>query len=607
MEVPGVYARFVDPIPFMSEEIQLRRKLNAELAGIGDKLSTSHFQDLFIEEISLWHQDFSSAIRTNEFLQPVLGHFANHLCHMVPNLIAQTGGDKFDTHCEWILFLIHWLKSHTTIRVSEEIEHIHVRLLDLQKSSLLSDVQRKKIEKIRKRREESDKNQTNRRKAFTSHISHLSIKAQEDLRRSDFFVEEMKSLEEIEKKDIENAQKSAEDAEHLNREVSRLEEQNNVLRRQLHSVNGLVSEVERNQNLFATPESGADPELNVHPELMETSLRRRMRADLSALNDLLNDRQTNDEMTNLIRLWHQNFIMAISLKADDQEILSEFIKLLQEMLIDPLFHAPLDENAYLGTDGHVYGEMSYEVWKHSAQEEHKNCSPMNPLSGILFTKVPHPIVRHLIQWLKNYNALLHSEDLERNYQHLQVQKRMKKIERLKNRKEQLHQEKVNKRQEADKRIQDLANELSVEILQPFKALHDEVKGHSDRISEKIEEINTQDERDRSDLTKALTEVESKIKKLKIEIHAQREKIQEVNGDISEAKKTNIELQLAIDCTRKAIEKQKKGWILGVLKIAGVIGASGLATWGITAAIGSLPSVAVLPSGNGAQLSVTALF
>lgn len=130
-----------------------------------------------------------------------------------------------------------------------------------------------------------------------------------------------------------------------------------------------------------------------------------------------------DEMTQVIDKWQKEFTEALRLHVDADEIGKVYIELLQELLRDPLTTAPIDEGV-LGTDGHTYGKMSLILYFASASDSYQHRSPLNPNSSSSFSTVPHPVVNHMLDWLKKHRAFLCSRELEQAFLQLPLEKRV---------------------------------------------------------------------------------------------------------------------------------------------------------------------------------------
>jgi len=143
-------------------------------------------------------------------------------------------------------------------------------------------------------------------------------------------------------------------------------------------------------------------------------LRRKIKGELAEIKSQIDASGLNDDMTKSIELWRSHFSKAFELNVDGRKILEAYIPLLQDLLIDA-FAQPMDENALLGSDGKTYGHMSLSLYINSTPDIYKNRSPCDPENPKPFTVVNHPVVGHMIAWLKKHHAQIRSRDLESQY------------------------------------------------------------------------------------------------------------------------------------------------------------------------------------------------
>ena len=121
----------------------------------------------------------------------------------------------------------------------------------------------------------------------------------------------------------------------------------------------------------------------------------------------------HDTMTHLIDNWQHGFRYALRTNANEHEVGAYYISLLQQILRDPISDEPLNENAVLGSDGNTYSPISLNVFFLSLPDIYRNRSPLelefeNPAPFVTYPH-PHPVVSHLIGWLRRHGALQHSD------------------------------------------------------------------------------------------------------------------------------------------------------------------------------------------------------
>ncbi len=351
------------------------------------------------------------------------------------------------------------------------------------------------------------------------------------------------------------------------------------------------------QNPFAAPEPAGIQASNANPQLYETVMRRRVRAELTELKTIMRETHLQDEMTGTISIWAENFWEALLLNADDDEIFRGFSQLMQELLTDPFFGAPLDEEALLGSDGHTYGKKSHAVWEDRVEEMYKRRSPMDPDDPTFLDLRPHPVARYMVCWLQRYNLLQVSEDIERAYNEIIPRQRLARIERLR-------ESKAARDRQRNERIAQNERDLNAEIetiLEPLIEVRDLIRNNANELIERAEEIRENDSENIQVERDAIQRIDADITVIDLRNTQLIQRVNEVGELISETEKENAKLEIAINKTRKAIKKQRKGWVSGVLKTAVVVAACAAATWGVGALVGG--GVAISPASGGAKVAV----
>jgi hypothetical protein len=240
---------------------------------------------------------------------------------------------------------------------------------------------------------------------------------------------------------------------------------------------------------------------------------------------------------------------------------------------------------------------SHVVWQAQVAEIFKGRSPMDPENPTLLVLSPHPIARHMVQWLRKNKLLLVSQTIENKYKEVIENERLARIQRLRDKKAEREQEKIKVIQQKEKEINDAVDKILEPINQVRARINEDAKVINDRLNKLV--LND----------KKIVQVEKdQIQKLKGEIKSiddkniqLEKKVKAVQGNISVAEKENAKLQQAINETRKAIKKQRQGWVKGVLKTAAVVAACAVATWGVGAIAGG--GVAIAPMNGGAKMIV----
>ncbi len=353
--------------------------------------------------------------------------------------------------------------------------------------------------------------------------------------------------------------------------------------------------------------------------LHESAESRKLVSDLLQIQSLLQASNLHDETTEQLRNWQKRFSLALKLNLDKPRIEAEFTLLLQEILTDSVSGAPLDEEAYLGSDGRTYGSMALSLYQHSAPEEYKRRSPLDLQNPAPFTVEPHPLARRLVQWLKHRGALLRSDEIERNYHELMQQgaapppptQRNERIRRLKEKQAQrdVERERIlsGEREAFDQIIQETREQTAQLVREHFA----EVDGRAEeRAQLQVEQICERAQRQREQLLALQQEIQQadeRAQRLDARTLQLQKRLEDTKKALDQAKRDNLALQIAINETRQAINKmnaKRKTNVLGtVLFIAGCA----FDTWALQSALTTMRAsmgVTVAPLKGGAMLALS---
>jgi hypothetical protein len=152
------------------------------------------------------------------------------------------------------------------------------------------------------------------------------------------------------------------------------------------------------------------------------TLRRSLDAQLQRFVDVLHDYQapTHDPLKGLLLAWCADFLHELKRRGGDaSQIQAAFIHRLQEMMQDPQKAIPLEEEAYLGTDGRLYNKKALQVYLRSVEgTPARHRSPCQPESAVPFSADLHPMVPMMVQWLREKEALHLNQHFEEEFQQL---------------------------------------------------------------------------------------------------------------------------------------------------------------------------------------------
>jgi|GEM_PF-3592359 len=290
------------------------------------------------------------------------------------------------------------------------------------------------------------------------------------------------------------------------------------------------------------------PVFSSSPSILEGSLRRQLLSEMNEIADVIEKSKFYDEMTQEISSWQQKFAAALKTSCNEEEIRSEFIPLLQRLLTDPITRAPLDEYAVFASDGQTYSQMSLAVYQLTFPKEYHSRSPLNVNYPIRFATIPHPVVRHMIEWLKRHDAYLYTGETVRTYLRLlprQPEEREKRVEdifkRTSTERTRENTELSEFEKELDQQLQSRMNALSLELEQSVDRLWS--KWEKDPIGENREaEFTARDKQIRQRLSSIIQEQEEELSEMddKLEEACSISSVNSAYEGISKAERASIE-------------------------------------------------------------------
>lgn len=364
-------------------------------------------------------------------------------------------------------------------------------------------------------------------------------------------------------------------------------------------------------------------------EVLETSLRRRIRAELVEIAELLCN-SGRDEMTEVIRDWHKKF--SSFLDSDDIEpVINNFARSLKVSLIDCKSFAPLDQKALLGSDGRTYGYKSLSVYLSEVREEYKSRSPYNPNDETPFTVSPHPLVRHMVKWLERFTPEVQTQEseLERAFRLLEEQNRLPplptleraaELEKGKNdleRIRQITQEVFEMKPAApqpqgllSKRFEVVRDKIKAERESVFGDLYAELDAMKREVLAKQNAVEKEIRQDYQELNEAARLLQAGIDTLRTENSILQARIADVTGHVSDIEKNNARLQFAINETLKRDKKRKKRWVKQLIKTVVIVALCVFGAYALQAALAaaSAPvSASAQPAADGFMIKTSIRF
>jgi len=364
--------------------------------------------------------------------------------------------------------------------------------------------------------------------------------------------------------------------------------------------------------------------LNRHSQIVEgnsiqyreTILRRRLITELNTVEQMYNSVQTKDLLSSEILFWRDNFRDALNTHSNISSIYEKFTVLLQNILVDSLSQIPLDEQALLGSDGFCYSYKAICLLEYSLPEKYRSRAPSdleNPNQSP-FTTAPHPLVAHMVKWLKSHEKLLIiPQELETDYQQLVNEIGEKEVLRLvpnqrNHRLRRIHQKAKFREQqkkitcEIEKQLDLQQKIITVEIKQEFEELTNRVDEFAKKTLEHLDVIDQKQKGNFIEACNKTSDLEEKADLLHHDITLLDSEIENVSSEIALSVKSQEELKSSIVDLEKAIEKRKKKQKMAVLKVVAIIGACALGTYLLQKALAEGFFAVVLPQSGGAVLS-----
>lgn len=302
------------------------------------------------------------------------------------------------------------------------------------------------------------------------------------------------------------------------------------------------------------------------------AIKKKLKTELVKISEQLEHFKSDDHLTHLVNEWYTKFDSALKKANSIQPIYQTYIKLLQDLLTEPIFQTPLDNECYLGSDNLTYSHKALCIFIKDLPEDKRSYSPL----GISLTKDfevhPHTLARFMVNWLKDQKALNISEPIEKKFASLNP----KEVERLiPNRK--------NNRLRKIKQIQARRNEQLANFEQQqrkaqeeqnheFCLLNEKLNAFEQKIKEELDEFEENSNAALDNIQNKIFECDEDIKQLNIEISTIDSQLKQVDVEITELKRTNLELKREVKELEKEIKKRDRGCFSSIfVTVAAVVG------------------------------------
>ena len=344
--------------------------------------------------------------------------------------------------------------------------------------------------------------------------------------------------------------------------------------------------------------------INTSNEVFDTVLRRRLRAEIAEIRNQINRFNSTDPLSNLISRWAQDFSESLNVRnVNEQAVLREYIRLLQEILVDSLTNTPLDDEALLGSDGRTYGYKHLCLHIIDVGEEYRSRSPIYPLDPAPFSTKEHTLARYMIRWLERHNSKLESEEINRAFSDLdldqveflipnEINDRIRRIVRRQLLREQPNSQFEEFCQNTLNNFTNLLNQQAALFRNNQERFRTEVLGN-------LSDIQQRDDASRELINRNIEVITGRIEENTQDIEGLRERLRDLEGQIDEARKEDLNLQIKIKELDQAIQESKSDHFFTIIAVVGSV----FITWGLSSVFTANIGAVLIPKTGGIGASV----
>lgn len=571
----------------------LMRKTRGELEKIQRKIEAIENPDDLVNQVIEWKTRFSEDIKTNADLQDIINPFIKEMEQLLDgHPLLALPIQKIDERHELLEALIAFTRLHVQpmpnalLTAAKQIQVLRL-------ATPLTDDKRQRIEQVRARKAALAEARTKSVSAPATHVhtfKEIELKAEQEV------LSRMQRLEQMEQ------QMQTADVQDLLEVIAALEQGNQDLQNRLGQAYRAIPVLDRLLNPFRPVEEGESVVVNLDPNVVNTAMRRRLRAEMLILKHKIQEWGVKDDMTKVIKKWGENFWESLNLLVSEDSILTGFIEQAQAILVEPIYGTPMDEEALYGSDGYTYGKKARELWQSEVKIRFRNCSPKNPNDPASFNLKPHPVVRYLTSWLKSHGALLVSEKLSRDHAEIPA-KRKRQVQENKK----VMNDHVESYKEAER--QDLQNKVDA-LEELLDGNHKDILDLKDKsftaVVEQIEQSTNNVVKIVQAQNKEIEQLEDELQELNQEVTNLTMGISQLKEGTSEVERGTKQLAIAIKETEIAIKKMNKKRKMAMVKTAIAIAACAAASWAGAALAPylELEAITVAPMSGGATAGAT---
>ncbi len=284
----------------------------------------------------------------------------------------------------------------------------------------------------------------------------------------------------------------------------------------------------------------------------------------------------DDSTTNEIKVWHKLFKASLENTTDFLKTKSEFLDYLQELLIDPIYQSPLEEEVFLGSDGFTYSKKCLTLYLSSVPDPYCFRSPKDPENSTLFTLNPHPIVCPLVKWLTSMGRPTSTPEIDQLYSELLEQGKLKELPTEEN----LHIQALNReffeqQRRLDAIMLDEKDRLQIildNVQKSFHVLDVQIEENGELFQNALKKLNENDAKDLSALLEAIIEMDNQQTQILDRTRTFENEIQKVGSKIQTVYQMNAQLSQSIEQALAAIKKRRTGFLKSILNTIAIVGA-----------------------------------
>lgn len=323
--------------------------------------------------------------------------------------------------------------------------------------------------------------------------------------------------------------------------------------------------------------------------IVEARERHKLRRMLDQLDAEVSHFPHQDALTLWVRSWSATFRRATHATEFYVGLKIQIVTLLQRQLVDALplrqggeiVRVPLDRNALLGSDGHIYGSSFLSLVFAQISIEARQRSPLDLNSSLPFTTIPHGPARFLIRWL---------EELGIERDDFGITAAAARLEEPRLPLNESHAARIARLRAAREARAALAQEEAAPRFSEAHAMADAVEA---QVNRRVAQYRRDIEAEIATLDQLIQESRERCRHLLEEMGRRREQLHNLSEEMIQLENDVAELE-------RQIEERNQGWFGGLIGI--------IASIGITVALNTgLPGSHMAVHSTGGQFGMSIPF